>query len=699
MSHMGHWWAFGRLVFARTPRWVAAAAIGLAACALLMGPVVFFGAFALRSSLIELNARSAHDRQDTAALAATLVGRSLAARGEQLRQFAGRDDVIEALKQRDRPRLNSLLAGAIAGRSDITAAAAFDPAGVAIARIPDDPAVGQSFADRDYIQGALRSDSVYVGDAAVSRAQQKLVLVAVSLAVRESQRVVGILDLILQPSVAVDDLRPALAREGREILLIDKSGATLASTGQRQVLGSLGLSTSTGAGTASLDGRPLAYVAAAIPATTWTLYVLDEPTVLYTAQRTLSMDLGLPLMGAIAAAGLLAALLASAWLLLVRGRERLAVANGQLLGLNAEVQAATQAKSDFLASMSHELRTPLNAVLGFSDVLMEQLAGTLTDRQLRYLTNIRGAGTHLLELINDVLDLSRVEAGRLQLRPEPTSVASLVAPVAASAAQLATERGVSFESPEIPTGTLLVDPGRLRQVLLNLLSNAVKFTPAGGRVRLSIALEGNNARFEVADTGIGIPADRRDRLFGVFERLHEGVSDASGTGLGLAITKKLVELQHGTIGFESHEGRGTRFWVVLEDVIVEVAVGPRVLIVDDDLSDAELMAQLVRDSGLRVEIAPSASTALAAIARSAPIAVILDLRLPDERGDAVLRSLKAARNTAQIPVFVVSVEDDDGHVRLLGAADHMTKPIDRVRLRRWLASIAVGGGPLARLAS
>ncbi len=666
---------------------MTAAALGLAACALLMGPVLFFGAFTLRTSLQDLNTRSDRDRQDTATLAADLVGRSMASRGEDLRQFAGRDDIVEALKQRDRARLGALLSGAIAGRADTTAAAAFDPTGIALARVPDDPAVGQSFADRDYIQGALRSNAPYVGDAAVSRTQTKLVLIAVSIAVRQSDRVVGILDYVIQPTVLVDDLRSALGRSGREILVIDQRAATLVSTADRPALGSLGLSAKAGAGSASVEGAPMAYVAAAVPSTTWTLYVLDDPAVLYAAQRSLSTELGLPLTGAILGAGVLAALLAIAWLSLMRSHDRLAAANAELHLLNQEVQAATHAKSEFLASMSHELRTPLNAILGFSDVLQEQLGGTMSHRQKRYLANIRTAGGHLLELINDVLDLSKVEAGRLELRPEPVSIAALLEPVAASAAQLATDHGVRFEAPDIPVGTLLVDPARMRQVLLNLLSNAVKFTPADGTVRLLTTLQGTTARFEVIDSGIGIPADRRDRVFGMFERLHEGRSEASGTGLGLAITKRLVELHRGTIDFESFEGQGTRFWVTLEGVVTGLTVGPRLLIVEDDPGDAELLAELVREAGIRVEIAPTAAFALAAIAQNAPSAVILDLRLPDKRGDEVLASLKANPQSARIPVFVVTVEDDDGRARILGAADHMTKPIDRERMRRWLATL------------
>jgi CheY-like chemotaxis protein len=367
------------------------------------------------------------------------------------------------------------------------------------------------------------------------------------------------------------------------------------------------------------------------------------------------------------------------------------------MNMNASVEAATRAKSDFLANMSHELRTPLNAVLGFSDVLLEQLRETLSDRQIRYLTNIHSAGQHLLELINDVLDLSKVEAGRLQLRPEVVTLPTLLEPVIAATAQLAADRGIRFETPDVPIGSALVDAGRVRQILLNLLSNAVKFTRPGGSVKFLVSVDKSALRFEVVDDGIGIPVAEQARVFGVFERLHEGRSDAAGTGLGLAITKKLVELQHGLIDFSSVEGVGTRFWITFEDVIVEASSGPRVLIVEDDPSDAQLISALVREAGFRVEIAPTASGALAAVARSLPTAMILDLRLPDRRGDDVLRSLKGDPRTARVPVLVVTVEDDDGRLRLLGA-DHMTKPIDRERLRRWVIAVTAGGGALARVA-
>ncbi|HEX9495184.1 MAG TPA: ATP-binding protein, partial [Candidatus Limnocylindria bacterium] len=359
-------------------------------------------------------------------------------------------------------------------------------------------------------------------------------------------------------------------------------------------------------------------------------------------------------------------------------------------------ESATRAKSEFLASMSHELRTPLNAILGFSALLGEQLGASLSDRQNRYLANIRDAGEHLLELINDVLDLSKVEAGRIELRPETVSLQALVEPVLASTSNASKLRGVTFDS-RIHDGVAVnVDPARVRQVLYNLTSNAVKFTPPQGRVALLAEVRGDELHFEVSDTGIGIPAEKRDRVFGAFERLHEGISDAPGTGLGLALTRRLVELHGGSIDFTSTEGHGSTFFVDLPVAVSDVIATERVLVVEDDARDADLIVALVAQIGLGVEIARTVDTALAAVRRAPPIAVVLDLRLPDGRGEAVLRAVRALPE--HIPVIVVTVEDDEGKSRPLGADEHLTKPIDGVRLVKWLTDVVSREATLADLA-
>jgi CheY-like chemotaxis protein len=233
-----------------------------------------------------------------------------------------------------------------------------------------------------------------------------------------------------------------------------------------------------------------------------------------------------------------------------------------------------------------------------------------------------------------------------------------------------------------------VDIARVRQIFYNLTSNALKFTRAGDLVRISAQLAGQDLVAEVADTGIGIAADRRDRLFGVFERLHDEASTKiAGTGLGLALTKRLVELHRGSIGCDSEEGVGTTFRLRLPNVATESVSGAYLLIVEDELRDAELVAALATKAGLRSEIVRSAEAARNAVIRSVPIGIVLDMRLPDRRGEEVLRALKADPATRGIPVIIVTVEDDDGRMRQLGADDHLTKPIAAERLAIWLTRI------------
>jgi nitrogen-specific signal transduction histidine kinase/ActR/RegA family two-component response regulator len=355
-----------------------------------------------------------------------------------------------------------------------------------------------------------------------------------------------------------------------------------------------------------------------------------------------------------------------------------------LASANRGLTEATRVKSEFLANMSHELRTPLNAILGFSGLLTEQVGASLSDRQQRFLRNIGEAGQHLLELINDVLDLSKVEAGKLELRPEVIALDVLMEPAVAAGRAAAEAKGVAFDAQRPASEGLLLDPTRVRQILFNLVSNAVKFTPTGGRVLLQASLEGPDLSFEVVDTGIGIPAELRDRVFGLFERLHEGRSEVEGTGLGLALTKRLVEQMGGSIAFESEDGGGTTFRVRLPDVRTDPVSGQRILVVEDERHDADLIVAVAASLGLRAEVVFSLAGSLLALRRSRPLAVVLDLHLPDGRGEQMLRDLKADPATASVPVIVVTVESEPSLLLALGADDYLTKPIDRARLQRWL---------------
>jgi len=437
-----------------------------------------------------------------------------------------------------------------------------------------------------------------------------------------------------------------------------------------------------------LSGKPAFVTTAAVPGVDWQVVVVDpadkvsnELSPLLQAILSVRLVMIVVLLG-------LTLILSRAVRGLLAQRVQLGASEQAARAAQQRADAANQHKSEFLANMSHELRTPLNAIIGFSELLQEQLAPTINDRQRRYLDNVRDAGGHLLALINDVLDLSKVEAGRIELRPETIVLETLLAPVVAATREAARIQDVEFTvATDGDDRTLHVDAGRVRQVLFNLLSNAVKFTPAGGRVTLLATLAGGALDLVVTDTGIGIPLDKQDRVFGTFERFHEGRFSAPGTGLGLALTKRLVELHHGTIEFMSREDQGSTFHVRLPDVAVD-AHARRVLVVEDESRDADLVVALIATHGLTSEVASSVEEATAAIVRSLPSGIVLDLRLRDGRGEQILELLKTDPTLATIPVVIVSVEDDEGRANLLVADDYLTKPIDRPRLGRWLTRVA-----------
>ncbi len=234
---------------------------------------------------------------------------------------------------------------------------------------------------------------------------------------------------------------------------------------------------------------------------------------------------------------------------------------------------ASRLKSEFLANMSHELRTPLNCIIGFTEFLVDEKPGPLNPKQKEYLTDVYNSSRHLLQLINDVLDLAKVEAGKIELNPETFPLAKAIEEVCAVVKGIAQKKSVSVKwavPPEL--GNVTLDQQKLKQVCYNLLANAVKFTDPGGRVEMNVSARDED-RFEVRvrDTGIGIRKEDMQRLFREFEQLESGTARRfEGTGLGLALTKKLVEFQGGSIGVESEYGKGSTFFVVLPIVVAEV---------------------------------------------------------------------------------------------------------------------------------
>ncbi len=675
----------------REPLLAALIALALAA------PAVLLGDFVRGTVQTDVATRSTVERQRAAELASRLVDDRLRAAGESLKLLATRSALKDAIRRRDEATLAGQLENVRGASPNYTTAAAFDARGVLLASDPAFPEfIGSDFSARDYFVGGTRSLGPFVSEAFRSAAAVYPVLVTVSLAVREGEKILGLVILSLSPAQVLATLEPIERVAGRELLIVDKRGQVIASTdAQRPPLSmsdlpALARALENGVGTtaALVGGTERIVTYAGLPSGEWALYLVDDPAVVLAVERRLENDITL----AASAAGLVAFVLGVAvtalCVLLMRQRDELSASRASLVEANARLEEASLHKSQFLSNMSHELRTPLNAILGFSDLLQEQVGGTLSERQRHYLSNIRAAGQHLVELINDVLDLSKVEAGRVELHPETTGVAALLEPVVAAAAQqAAAQRAQRFDEAIQEDGYVRVDVARIRQVLYNLLSNAVKFTPAGGRVSVSAGLHGDDLLFGVADTGIGIPADRADRVFGMFERLHEERADTPGSGLGLALTKRLVELHGGSISFESREGQGTTFRVRIPAVSAQAVSGRRLLVVEDSAHDADLIVELAEATGLRTEVVASASGAAAAIKRNPPVAVVLDLRLRDQRGERVLEMLKTDPATRDVPVIVVSVEDDEGRLQSLGADEHLTKPIDRSRFAAWLLRV------------
>ena len=361
-----------------------------------------------------------------------------------------------------------------------------------------------------------------------------------------------------------------------------------------------------------------------------------------------------------------------------------------------QLEMASQHKSQFLANMSHELRTPLNAIIGLTEMMFTNAARFGTEKAAEPLRRVHRAGNHLLGLINQVLDLSKIEAGKLELSPEFVNLAPLIDEVIGTARQLAEQNKnrLIVESQE-GLGSLTVDPMRLRQILLNLLSNACKFTKQGEVIlRVQKVVDGRNwIEFAVADTGIGMTAEQQAKLFEEFTQADSSTARRyGGTGLGLAITRKLARMMGGEVTVASEAGKGSVFTVRLPgsaDLPVSSSTdgtgepaGDCVLVVDDDVTARELIADQLKAEGFSVVTAAGGLEGLRRAKELRPIAITLDVMMPDLDGWSVLAALRQDAELAEIPVIMVTILDEPRRAVALGAAGYLSKPIDRDRLRR-----------------
>lgn len=368
--------------------------------------------------------------------------------------------------------------------------------------------------------------------------------------------------------------------------------------------------------------------------------------------------------------------------------------------VNAELRRANETKNRFLATVSHELRTPLNSVIGFSELLKGQAFGGLNDKQMEYVNYIHTSGKHLLQLINNILDISKIEAGRMELVKEDVDVESLVEEAIATVRPMADARGIALRTRIEGKGSIRADRAKLRQVLLNLLTNAVKFNRDGGLVDVETRFEKGEFLVSIKDTGIGIKKGDLEKVWMEFERVGNRERRAiEGTGLGLAVTKRLVELHGGRIWAESEYGKGSTFTFTIpaegvkpkEKVEIEPAVvsedSPLILVVEDSLQLRELIMSYLRESGYSAVGVGSGREVMVMAKKLKPFAITLDIMLPDVDGWDLLKELKEDPHTTDIPIIIVSALDDMKKGVSLGACEYITKPVDKDSLLNALKSI------------
>jgi PAS domain S-box-containing protein len=388
-----------------------------------------------------------------------------------------------------------------------------------------------------------------------------------------------------------------------------------------------------------------------------------------------------------------------------RKLERIRLRTIELELQNRRIQEANRLKSEFLANMSHELRTPLNAIIGFSELLYGGAVDPSSPEHGEFLGDILTSGRHLLQLINDVLDLAKVEAGKLDFRPEPVELKRLIGEVVAITRTTAATKRITVEVELDPELTdIVLDPGRLKQVAYNFLSNALKFTPDEGRVTLrATAIDPDCFRLEVEDTGVGIAAVDLGRLFVEFQQLEGGATKRhQGTGLGLALSKRLVEAQGGSVGVQSVVGTGSTFHATLprhaaagEHTTVLPAPQSRtgertILIVEDDDRDRDVVASTLAQVGYGFEIARTGADAIARCKERTFDAVTLDLLLPDMSGLDVLESLRVGGWLRDTPIIVVTIVPDVKGTAGFTVSGILQKPLDREAL---LVALARAGVP------